>query len=569
MRSVQHCHSFRESIRRTFLTYTLIPTALVTIACFAAAVLAVYLSAVHGVRQQNEAVSTVLSQACEAYSAQAMTVANDERTIACLRAGKMDKIINNQLYDFVNSQEVHCDFYLLDAEQNLISASESRLPSFLAQKPNLRLGILRKASESPGQVCLTIESTDATGDRYIAIGKEISAPEGGCLGTLVFTMSRESLFSAAREASSVGLVVTNLHDSVCWSTDGMLENRYGKLLDEFRGPGGLISALGGHFYCCSSQPIQNAFRVYTLMELGYNERIMLITGSAIALLLLLMVLGTLYASHKVAARQTIALDKVVKTMSHVQEEGWLEQPLVLETGDEFEQIALSYNRMLTDIRRLMEDNREIAQQSVLSEIEQLESQFEPHFLFNTLESVKYLIRLDPDKAVKAIVCLSDLLRESLDHSISQVTLAQDVAYTKSYLTIQKYRFEEQLNYSFQIPQELSGCWIPKRILQPIVENAIKYGSADDGHCQLWIGAEVQRGCLILTVEDGGKGMEKKELEKLQTLLRTTRNVTAHNGSYNVHRRIQLICGSQYGLRICSPSGRGLLVRMELPIVKEG
>lgn len=114
------------------------------------------------------------------------------------------------------------------------------------------------------------------------------------------------------------------------------------------------------------------------------------------------------AAYRVAHRTGQVVDKISQTMENTQHVT-LHEPLQINTGDEFEKIAASYNRMCAEICRLLNDNAESARQQVITEIKQLESQFNPHFLFNTLETIRVLVRLDPDSAVRSIVSLSEIL----------------------------------------------------------------------------------------------------------------------------------------------------------------
>ena len=191
--------------------------------------------------------------------------------------------------------------------------------------------------------------------------------------------------------------------------------------------------------------MQNKKRFHIDFWIGTSIAVAILLGIFLAYPLMSLLIRAFRDSSSGAFTMNLARD------------GEFDTPLVIHTGDEFEQIAVSYNQMLGDIHQLMDDKQELARQSALSQIQQLEAQFNPHFLFNTLELIKYMSRIAPDKAGDVIVGLSNLLRDSLDNSISKVTLQQDVEYTKNYLLIQKYRFGDKLAYDFDIAPEASRC----------------------------------------------------------------------------------------------------------------
>lgn len=158
--------------------------------------------------------------------------------------------------------------------------------------------------------------------------------------------------------------------------------------------------------------------------------------------------------------------------------GNLDVTLHIKSYEEFEIIGESYNLMLSSIKDLIASNEEKIRQTSIAEIKQLESQFNPHFLFNTLEHIRYMTKLEPEAVNKMIVSLSSILRYSINNTILDVTIAEDLEYTKSYLLIQKYRFHERFNYTVYMERGTEDCIIPKLIFQPIIENAIKYGFGD-------------------------------------------------------------------------------------------
>lgn len=195
-------------------------------------------------------------------------------------------------------------------------------------------------------------------------------------------------------------------------------------------------------------------------------------------------------------------------------------------------------------------------------------QFNPHFMYNTLENIKFMIKLDPSAAQQTIVYLSEVLRYSIDNSVSQVCLEDDVKYIENYLFILKARFSKQFSFNIDISDSAKRALVPKLLIQPMIENSVKYGFDMQGALDIHITAQTLHTRIIITVTDNGSGMDAKELSAVQKMLRAKFNSTNHIGLYNVHRRIHLLYGSRYGVDIQSKKGYGTTVRIVLPLKVE-
>ena len=206
--------------------------------------------------------------------------------------------------------------------------------------------------------------------------------------------------------------------------------------------------------------------------------------------------------------------------------------------------------------------------TVIAELRELESQFNPHFLFNTLENIKFMVRLDPGAATEMIMALSTLLRYSITSSGQQVELQEDIRYLESYIKIQQYRFGSRLEFNANIEQAARSATIPKLLFQPLLENAIKYGEDEYGKLKINFQVQIADGQLHVLVKDAGKGMDEEKLKQLRKLLTSSENNTGHWGLFNVQRRLQLIYGTDYGLTLSRPQEGGMEIRLSIPLSKK-
>lgn len=203
-----------------------------------------------------------------------------------------------------------------------------------------------------------------------------------------------------------------------------------------------------------------------------------------------------------------------------------------------------------------------------SELDALQSQINPHFLYNTLDSITWMIEGERnDEAVCMITELARLFRISLSKGRTVISIKDELQHARSYLNIQKIRYKNFFSISFNVDKNIDSCCTVKLILQPILENAINYGisTMDDGG-ELTVFGKKQNGNIILSVTDNGVGMPAEEAAAILT---GNGKVTKHGsgvGLLNVHNRIQILFGKEYGLRIESELDEGTTVTACMPAV---
>ena len=204
-----------------------------------------------------------------------------------------------------------------------------------------------------------------------------------------------------------------------------------------------------------------------------------------------------------------------------------------------------------------------------AEIRALQAQINPHFLFNTLNTLSTMALLEgAGKTHQMLLSLSDLMRYSLRRSQGLVTLEEETAHVKVYLQIQQVTMGDRLKMRLDVPAELGGLGIPLLTLQPLVENAVIHGL--EGKVEggtVAIAGYLEEGGAVVEVRDDGCGMESDLAERL--LLGEIRPHTGHTaglGLSNVHQRLQYHFGPDFGLSLDSRPGRGTTVRVHLPAV---
>ena len=200
------------------------------------------------------------------------------------------------------------------------------------------------------------------------------------------------------------------------------------------------------------------------------------------------------------------------------------------------------------------------------EIKQLEEQFNPHFVFNVMETVRYQINEDPEAASEMLLSFANLMRYSINYGHTKVSLETDVEYVNDYLLLQKVRYNNCLHYEFHIPDQLLECQVPKLLLQPVIENSIKHGYQQGKILEITVQVDRVEDDLRFVVRDNGRGIEPSRLEAIREsfTMELNSDYIKHIGLYNIQKVVELMYGPPYGLTIESTLGEGTTVTLTLP-----
>ena len=201
-----------------------------------------------------------------------------------------------------------------------------------------------------------------------------------------------------------------------------------------------------------------------------------------------------------------------------------------------------------------------------SELDALQSQINPHFLYNTLDSIMWMIESERyEEAISMVHALGKLFRISLSKGKNIITVGDELLHARSYLDIQNYRLQNKFTSYFDVEEGIEKYKTIKLIIQPLIENAIYYGMEYmDGEGEIYIRAYTRGNDLFMEVQDNGPGMPREQVEKLLLEDTETRSKGSGIGLRNVHQRIQLYFGWDYGLEIVSEPDEGTTVRIHLP-----
>lgn len=280
--------------------------------------------------------------------------------------------------------------------------------------------------------------------------------------------------------------------------------------------------------------------------------------------------GILLASLLISRAITQSVTEPIKELCKATElvaKGDFTSHTEIESGDEIQVLTNSFNDMTQEIGYLVE-NIKVEQQNLrATELKLLQAQINPHFLYNTLDAIVWLAEgKETDQVVNMVTSLSQFFRTVLNEGEDYITIENEKSHVESYLEIQKFRYQDILEYEIEIEKELYSHKILKLTLQPLVENALYHGLRQQREKgEIVVRGYAQGNEIILEVEDNGVGMSKEALEELRRKIKGKHSGERRGfGLANVDERIRLNYGSTYGLILESQAGVGTLVKVCLP-----
>lgn len=242
-------------------------------------------------------------------------------------------------------------------------------------------------------------------------------------------------------------------------------------------------------------------------------------------------------------------------------------------SDEISDLYGYLGTMIGDIQRLLAEiyqerlhAEQLKTQQREAEFKVLASQINPHFLYNTLETIRMKARINHQAEIEELVkMLAKILRKNLRAGGQDVSIREEVELVESYLKIQQYRFEERIQYQIRLPENLQEYRVLPLILQPIVENSIIHGlETKEGIGHILIEVERVEDAILIAVEDDGLGISKDRLFEVQKEMESRNLNRTHIGVSNVHQRLRLKYGENYGLTISSSEGKMTRIVIRIP-----
>ncbi|MDY3369304.1 sensor histidine kinase [Zhenhengia yiwuensis] len=321
--------------------------------------------------------------------------------------------------------------------------------------------------------------------------------------------------------------------------------------------------------------------VHSLKEVGWRVvgvsyiGELLVSKQEIIIPLIILTLLALVVAFLISKRIVSQTAKPIRELTeHMQEIELGKLGVEIDTQSDTEEIqclTASFKEMVYKIEGLIEQVEDNQKKLRKSELKVLQSQINPHFLYNSLDTIIWLgEREECEKVVQMTAALARYFRLSLSKGKEVITIYEEVEHVKHYLQIQKIRYASKLTYTIEVSPDIFDEMIVKIVLQPLVENALYHGIKDleeGGYIRVWGFREGNN--IILEVYDNGKGMSREQIKNILKVPSSTSITKGGVAIKNVHERIQVYFGQDYGLSYESEYGKWTKVRITIPVIEIG
>lgn len=396
--------------------------------------------------------------------------------------------------------------------------------------------------------------------------KELSDLDSGeVYGAVIINVKAKDLFEFSdliNEGLVGDMLVVNENNTICFST---AEGAEGKTLNEYyqlNGQKEFPDKYSVNKYRVVSWSGFTYMNIIDKAELRYTTYIQAFRGSILIVVLILLICFAL--SYFFAKHLSKRITGMVEYMKQIQQ-GNLEHRLKVDHDDEISVLENGLNNMSSQLKQYIDTIYVKELERKKAELRALQIQINPHFMFNTLESIRSLaVAEGNNRSAHMLSVLGGMFRWNLRNH-DMVTLEQELEYVDYYIQLQEIRFINRLEYSEQVPYHLLDIMIPKMTLQPIIENAVNHAfNTEMPVCRIEVDA-VERGtdgvCII--IRDNGKGMSNEQIDYIQEMINSDSEEENlyHIGLKNVNQRIKILLGNEYGIKFVKNNNQGTEVEI--------
>lgn len=557
--------NFKETTKALFLKYTVIPILVIMILFSLFTIFIFKIKIIYDTNQSAYHIEAAIIDVYETYVQEIERMSQLPVVLDNINTKRNNHLVYEEFYNFNNRQSIKSVFHLVD-NRNVLLASTTDSKSEVNEE--ILHSIIPSIQKNSNQLLIEAKQTQYSHGKVTVFnfGKAI-IEDNQIIGYMIYQLYEEDLQRLIFGEEADIVVITDHYDQIIITTNSIVKGLMNKFNPE-KISSSQVKIKDDYYYLKEIQTPEQLFTIHTLKNIE--------TGNLIIVLYIIFILVTsvmLYfllrnLAEKMSTKNVQSIDKLVTAVAHL-EQGDLTSYVKLNTGDEFEVLANQYNSMLDHLNQLISSNKELSAIRRTNEIKLLQSQFNPHFLFNVLETLRYTMYVDLDRAQEIIFSLSRLLRYSISNDERHVSFAQDLDYILDYLKLHKLRFTGRLEYDIDIQAEVKEAYVPRLLLQPLIENAIKYGYSKQMHLQINIRGEIVGNEILFTVADNGGGITAEELDEIRTRLYSSEKLNKNKGIglYNTHRRIVLPFGEKFGVKIDSVTEEGTRIMINMPYNK--
>lgn len=560
-------HSFRHRLNAGFLTVSLVP--LLLCACLMLQIFRSRMvsSAEASAQQQLDSALRVLDVLQETFQSTADALAQDSLIPQVLFAEEADaEQVYDRLYPITASLRGFARFDLYDISGNWRYSPQS---APVEKKRATSWGILHAAAQAGDNtlVYASPENPENTESPLLTAAVLLADPYGAPVGYLVIGMTEtqlRSLFSGSTDQSELLLLDKLWRPIFC--TQSSYTQPLSQALRRQLLSGGALEGLSAEYaYAVAQHPGTGLYLVLQQPQAVTRETLNLLYTVGILCALVCVVISVLLGIQ--LSRQMFRpIDALHRGIRHLEKNDLNVQVTIPgDHADELTELAENFNHMVGTLRHNQQQLLENQQALNEAQIRMLQAQLNPHFLCNTLDTMKWISKINqvPQVAIMS-TNLADILRFCISPA-EFVPLRKELEILERYLDIQRIRLSDSFAYTCQVPEDIRDCLVPKMLLQPLAENAVLHGLSGVENGQLLVTAQVAGDLLEIRVCDNGPGLP----ENLLGPYRPPEKQTGHLGLLNVDTILRKHYGEAFGLRLENlQPGPGACIVARLPVERE-
>ncbi|QKS72559.1 histidine kinase [Paenalkalicoccus suaedae] len=560
--------SLKEKVRKAFMRYTLIPLLIVAVAVSAFFYFNSSQILIRQTEEAGQALAADLSEMHESYAQFIEETAQSAIVIDYLDFMQGESSLFQAFYEFNTQQIIQSDFFLFDKNESLVLSNAIDVDQLAPDLADYFLTSKRLLDRQESPVINRVNQIPYHNGRLSSYlyGAQI-VDENEEKGYVFYLLHEEDFLTLLFQHPVNLSVITDPYDTIIATSNNSVRdflNKYRPDVEE----GMNVQIRDNDFVQAKEQIPGSALSVYTLNPVQqYSSTLAIITGFFLVLSLFIFIVLRVLSS-KLSDKLTESINNMTESINQFKI-GSNDYYLKSSDEEEMNVLAGQFNDMLDEIKQLIREKEELSKRQRESEIKHLELQFNPHFVFNVLESIRYSILIEPKNAEKSILALSKLLRYSVQKSDQEVLLVDELNQLQHYIDLHQLRFEDSLHYVVEVDPMLQlhqhVILLPRLLIQPLVENAIKHADPKGEALQIHVQMRLKQNQLLCTVIDNGKTCTFEKVDLLTKELQDENSSEIGLGLYNVHRRIQLLFPDNKGLDVAVNNG-GLRVSFEMPLI---
>ncbi|GAA0725365.1 sensor histidine kinase [Clostridium malenominatum] len=566
MKLFKRSNKFKDYISKMLFLYTIIIIAVI----FLMFIASLYFNFKERIIKTNDIVNDNLSRIIEkeydVYNNSMKNIDKDNYILKSFNDKSYLKETNRLLYKFSNERNIKSNFVLLDYKGNIITTSLYDENRMLLTNDNMLEGIMLSLRNNKKILYSNLNQIKFKHGQEspLLFGQVIK--NSNIEGYLLFFLKGDSLDKWISNKNVDITIIMDKFDYIVYTNNNSIVNTMGKLsIENFKFKSDNIYFNEQLYYINSNKIRDGDLQIITMTSIDRYKDFLIIGIIFLLIITIIIIIVISLLLPKIIEKSLKPLNALNYAVSELKE-GNLDYKIESNTFDEFEILFNEFNNMTKQIQFLIKNNNEISERKRIMEIKQLESQFNPHFVYNIMEMIRYEIIFDSKLASDLIVSFANLMRYNSNYGHIEVPINTDIEYIESYLTLQKRRFNERLEYNIEVDEDIVNYKLPKLILQPLIENSIKHGIENTKNLKINIIIKKVKDNIEVIVEDNGEGIKEDRLTYLKETLNKNDEVLDHIGIYNVQRVLKILYGDSYGINIESKYKQGTKIIFNIPIV---